>query len=98
MEHIHFKEKFTKKKCTGRQHQSSSCGMEEGGGGHKTNLHHLHPLLNSLYSSILKFISQKKRLGEIQKQLTKYNNPPPPLSIYMCLIYSVHVHVIVELY
>lgn len=35
MEHIHFKEKFTKKKCTGRQHQSSSCRMGEGGGGHK---------------------------------------------------------------
>lgn len=35
MEHIHFKEKFTKKKCTGRQHQSSSCGMGEGGGGTK---------------------------------------------------------------
>lgn len=62
MEHIHFKEKFTKKKCTGRQHQSSSCGMGEGGGAQK-NLHHLHPLLNSLYSSILKFISQKKKVG-----------------------------------
>lgn len=35
MEHIHFKEKFTKKKCTGRQHQSSSCGMGEGGGTKK---------------------------------------------------------------
>lgn len=35
MEHIHFKEKFTKKKCTGRQHQSFSCGMGEGGGGTK---------------------------------------------------------------
>lgn len=38
MEHIHFKEKFTKKKCTGRQHQSSSCGMEEGGGGAQNKL------------------------------------------------------------
>lgn len=79
MERIHFKEKFTKKSVQADSINLRAVGW---GGGAQKNLHHLHPLLNSLYSSILKFISQKKRLGEIEKQLTKYNNPPP-LSIYM---------------
>lgn len=62
MEHIHFKEIFTKKKVY-RQTASIFELWDGGRGGGTKNLHHLHPLLNSLYSSILKFISQKKKVG-----------------------------------
>lgn len=58
MEHINFKEKFTKNVY--RQTASIFKLWDGGGGGAKKNLHHLHPLFNSLYSPILKFISQKK--------------------------------------